>query len=334
MVSLQNVRANNSDLKKLGSGLVAVFVGGTAGIGATTVREFVRNTIQPTVYLVGRNEAQASKIIGELQSLNPDGKIDFLKSDISLLRNVDKACETIQGKEDSINLLFMTPGLASLKGRDETPEGLDKILNLNYYSRMRFAVNLLPQLTRAANAGRLSRVVSVLSAGSENNIFLDDLALKQHYSLRSCINHGSTMNSFAAEELAAANPGTSFIHAHPGIVKTNIAQGFGTVLKVALDVFFLTVARPWTVPLQESGERHVYAATSKSYPPLAVPDESAVVGSTGVKGSGAYLLRWDGTPCGAADVMTRYRSQDVGNQIWKHSLDVFDRVCGKGNGKY
>lgn len=93
-------------------------MGGTAGIGAATAREFVRSAVKPTVYLVGRNEAQASMIIGELQSLNPDGKMDFIKSDITLLRNVDKACETIQGKEDRINLLFMTPGFASLKGRD------------------------------------------------------------------------------------------------------------------------------------------------------------------------------------------------------------------------
>ena len=226
-----------------------------------------------------------------------------------------------------------TRGLESDVLIAETPEGLDKILNLNYYSRMRFAVNLLPQLTHAANSGGLSRVVSVLSAGSESNIFLDDLALKKHYSLRKCVDHGSTMNSFAAEELAAANPGTSFIHAHPGIVKTNIAQGFGPVLKIAVDVF-MTLAKPWTVPLLESGERHVYTATSKNYPPLAVPNESAVVGSTGVKGSGAYLLRWDGTPSGAADVMEKYRLQNAGQKIWKHTLDVFDRVCGKEDGKY
>ena len=93
-------------------------VGGTAGIGAATAREFSRSTIQPTVYLVGRNEAQASKLIEEMQSLNPDGQTHFIKSDISLLRNVDKTCEKIQGREDRINLLFMSTGLASLKGRD------------------------------------------------------------------------------------------------------------------------------------------------------------------------------------------------------------------------
>ena len=32
----------------------------------------------------------------------------------------------------------------------ETTEGFDKLLNLHYYSRMRFAFNLLPQLTQAA----------------------------------------------------------------------------------------------------------------------------------------------------------------------------------------
>lgn len=43
----------------------------------------------------------------------------------------------------------------------ETTEGLDKLLNLRYYSRMRFAFNLLPQLTQAAESGGLSRVVSI-----------------------------------------------------------------------------------------------------------------------------------------------------------------------------
>ena len=114
----------------------------------------------------------------------------------------------------------------------ETTEGLDKLLNLHYYSRMRFAFNLLPQLNQAAESGGLSRVISVLAAGKENNIYLDDLALKKNYGLRSCLNHAATMNSFAAEELAAANPRTSFIHSEPGFVKTNLARGLGPVLKV------------------------------------------------------------------------------------------------------
>lgn len=198
---------------------------------------------------------------------------------------------------------------------------------------MRFAFNLLPQLTQAADSGGLARVVSVLAAGKENKIFLDDLALKKNYGLRSCLNHSATMNSFAVEELAAANPRISFIHSEPGTVKTNIGKGLGPVLKVMWDAF-LFVAKSWTVPLQESGERHLYEATSNSYPPQSISEESAAIGSNGVKGSGAYLLSWDGAPCGAVDIMEKYRSQDAGKEIWKHTLDVFERVCGNENGRY
>lgn len=198
---------------------------------------------------------------------------------------------------------------------------------------MRFAFNLLPQLNQAAKSGGLSRVVSVLAAGKENNIFLDDLALKKNYGLRSCLNHAATMNSFAAEELAAANPGTTFIHSEPGFVKTNIAKGLGPLLNAVADVFMFVIT-PFAVPFQESGERHLYEATSNSYPPLSISQESAVIGSNGVKGSGAYLLSWDGAPCGAASIMEEYRSKDAGKLIWKHTLELFERVCGNEKGKY
>ncbi|MCJ1382097.1 hypothetical protein MMC17_005209 [Xylographa soralifera] len=333
MVSLEVVRASNSKLKELGPGLVAVFVGGTSGLGETTAREFVRNTIQPTVYLVGRNDSQASKIIQELQGINPEGKISFVKSDVSLLRNVDKACEEIQIKEDRINLLFLSAGFLSMKGRDETVEGLDKKFSVHYYSRIRFATNLLPQLINASKSGGLSRVISVLAAGREGNLVLDDLSLKTHYSLSSCATQACTMNSFAAEELATANPGTTFIHAYPGIVKTNIGRGLGSVMKFAAESLTM-LFRPFTVPLGESGERHLYAATSTSYSPKAKPDDSAVVGSAGVKGSGAYLISWDGSPCGKDKTMKEYREQGIGKQILDHTQDVFNKICGKDDGKY
>lgn len=198
---------------------------------------------------------------------------------------------------------------------------------------MRFAFNLLPQLNQAAKSGGLSRVISVLSAGMENNIYLDDLALKKSYGMRSCLNHAVTMNSFAAEELAAANPRTTFIHSEPGAVKTNLARGLGPLLKAASEAFMFVIT-PCIIPFQESGERHLYEATSNSYPPLSISEESAVIGSNGVKGSGAYLLSWDGAPCGAASIMEKYRSKDAGKLIWKHTLEVFERVCGNEDGKY
>lgn len=98
--------------------LILLKVGGTSGIGETTAKEFVRNTTEPRVYLVGRNEAQASRILEELQKINPGGKNTFIKSDVSLLRNVDSVCEEIKAKEEKVNLLCLTPGYLSFESRN------------------------------------------------------------------------------------------------------------------------------------------------------------------------------------------------------------------------
>ena len=73
---------------------------------------------------------------------------------------------------------------------------MDKKFALNYYARMRFAVNLLPQLTAAASAAPpLARIVSVFSAGYDGDLIADDLALRTHYSVRNCRTHATTMHA-------------------------------------------------------------------------------------------------------------------------------------------
>ena len=53
MVSLDTIRDSNEQGKKL-KGLVAVFVGGTGGIGESTAKEFFKRTTQPRAYIIGR----------------------------------------------------------------------------------------------------------------------------------------------------------------------------------------------------------------------------------------------------------------------------------------
>ena len=192
-------------------------MGGTSGIAESTAKQFCRFAKKPTVYLVGRNEESAARIISELRSIASDGTYAFIKKDVSLLRNVDEVCEEIKSKESKVNLLFMSSGTMSLKGREETSEGIDKKLATNYYSRMRFIQQLLP-LLQAANP-QLSRVVSVLAPGSESASFnTSDLGLRDKYSLSSAANHAGVMTDFCFEEFARRVPTVSFIHSFPGIV--------------------------------------------------------------------------------------------------------------------
>lgn len=78
----------------------------------------MKYAVSPRVYLVGRSESRASQIIQDLRALNPDGQINFIKGDVSRLQEVDEACKEIQAKEDKINLLVLSAGILTTKGRD------------------------------------------------------------------------------------------------------------------------------------------------------------------------------------------------------------------------
>jgi NAD(P)-dependent dehydrogenase (short-subunit alcohol dehydrogenase family) len=118
MVNLSDVRKSNSALETCRS-LVAIFAGGTSGIGEATVKALAANAKDPKVYIIGRNEARASRIIEECVQSCPGGSFTFVKADLSLLRNVDVVCEEIKRREETgkLDLLFMSQGYITLEGR-------------------------------------------------------------------------------------------------------------------------------------------------------------------------------------------------------------------------
>ncbi|KAH8703131.1 hypothetical protein BGW36DRAFT_368864 [Talaromyces proteolyticus] len=335
MVSISEIRAHNATIKKLGSGLVAVFVGGTSGIGLSTAREFTRNATAPHIYLIGRNESQASQIITELRGINDSAQVSFIKTDVSLLKSVDEACQEIGKKEEKVNLLFMTPGVLTMQGRTETSEGLDRKLSLHYYARMRFVQDLLPQLNVAGSSGSLARVISVLGPGNEKKLVETDLDLKTNYSLSNAAGHAITMNSLSLIHFAATNPSVSFLHSNPGGVQTNAARELNPILKGITSLLFLLL-KPFPtssigiVPLSESGERHTYAATTSLFSPKN--QNVATTGADGEKGSGAYRLGFDTAPIDSkqsSSVLVKdYLANGVGKKVWEHTTDIFNKATG------
>ncbi|KAJ5095938.1 hypothetical protein NUU61_005294 [Penicillium alfredii] len=90
------------------------------------------------------------------------------------------------------------------------------------------------------------------------------VAVFETFSLAKCGAHASLMGNFFLESMARQYPHTSFVHAYPSGVATGlmrelpIASGISAVLELLL--------RPFMVPVQESGERHLLAATSGRVP--------------------------------------------------------------------
>lgn len=176
--------------------------------------------------------------------------------------------------------------------------------------------------------------MSVLAPGEESVVDLDNLDLKTDFSLRKAATNAITMTDFTFEELAVANPTVSFVHAYPGVVKTGFAKE-ATFLVRAASQLALTILSPMRVGIDESGERHLYAATSAAYPPkdgekggVDIGDGKVKKGSTGEVGSGAYLLGSDGEFRANEKVLKELRGRDAGAKIWAHTMKQFEAVKG------
>jgi NADP-dependent 3-hydroxy acid dehydrogenase YdfG len=119
MVNIKDVRKSNLAFKLSGhaSGLVAVFVGATSGVGMGTLKQFAKYATAPKVYVIGRSKTGATPLLNELKASNPEATFEFIETEISLIKNVDLACDEIKSKEKKVDILFMSPGYLSFNGR-------------------------------------------------------------------------------------------------------------------------------------------------------------------------------------------------------------------------
>ena len=197
---------------------------------------------------------------------------------------MDDVCRDIKSKEKAVNLLFLSTGtllggtskIVLVHGehcakRDkvsdqstlaETSEGLHYIAALVTYSRTRFIFNLLPLLQQAT---ALRRVVSVFAAGKEGPVGTSDFqGLK--VPILSQRGQASSLVTLSLEALAKKAPDVSFIHDFPGPVKTNLGRGGEGAAIYFLNVVFKIIWPLVNTPVHESGERHLFLATSARYP--------------------------------------------------------------------
>ncbi|KAJ7503896.1 hypothetical protein B0H11DRAFT_2352784 [Mycena galericulata] len=200
---------------------VAIFVGGTSGVGQGMVEAFARYVHgRAHIIVVGRNEHAAAEITARLPK-PPAGEAsgwthEFIPCDVSLMANVRTACVLIGAKVERINFLVLTAGYNSMVNFAITSEGLDLLLAMRYYYR--FAM------------GQDAKVMSVLGAGRgspKRPIDLDNLGNnvkartgRIRVALRSMIVSADYTDAMLAH-FAAGNPAIAFTHIHPEVVQTS-----------------------------------------------------------------------------------------------------------------
>ncbi|KAF8201864.1 hypothetical protein K438DRAFT_2015323 [Mycena galopus ATCC 62051] len=230
---------------------VAVFVGGTSGVGQGMVETFARYVGgRAHIIIVGRNEHAAASILAQLPK--PDAtefndasgggsgtesargwKHEFVPCDVSLMANVRAACTEIRGRCACVNFLVLTAGYSSMVNPALTSEGLDLHLAMRYYHRFLFIQELLPFLQAAQALSQDAKVMSVLGAGMgspKRSIDFENLGNTAKpregrfgVAIRSMMMSWGYTDAMLAY-FATQNPNIAFTHIHPGAVRTSGLQ--------------------------------------------------------------------------------------------------------------
>ncbi|KAF3232027.1 hypothetical protein TWF191_004003 [Orbilia oligospora] len=337
MIPLATIKAANATLSTRLPSPICVFLGGTTGIGYFTLQKLVASTVSPKVYYIGRTPSNAEVVQKRLEEINPKGTYIFVQCDILVIKNINKACEEILQKEKEINLLWLSAGMFRI-GHPDTPDGLNFMAAISYFSHMKFVINLLPLLKASAANGHFSRVIRILAGGMEWGMNPNDLEMSKSYFFTSRLHH-VTSTTVALDYLAKENPEISFIHASAGSVKTegqDMPGVFGFLVRTVL-----WVAGRWIlIPADESGERNLFNATSEIYPASKNAEEviallggegkgegeEVAVGLDGVKGSGCYTIHANGTAKSGKKVLLEYRETGFREKFWEHTLSVYKRI--------
>ncbi|EGE82723.2 hypothetical protein BDDG_05667 [Blastomyces dermatitidis ATCC 18188] len=144
--------------------------------------------------------------------------------------------------------------------------------------------------------------------------------------------HLASPVTLGLEAIARMTPDVSFIHGHLGLVDTPIFRHMhGQPGKQS--PFEVSV-----VPIEESGERHLYLATSSRFPArqgnsasVPLPDGTDMsISTTGTIGGGVYSV---GSDCetGSPDVkklLAELRDKGMIEEVWNHTEEEFKRICG------
>lgn len=326
MVSYTEIQASNALINDATAPRVAVFVGGTSGIGQLTIKALVATGASVRIYLVGRksSEERSLAFIQELRATNPKAEIIWTEGEISLLAETKRVCDAIKRKEARVDLLFLTAGYAPFGRRVETAEGVEIAQSLEYYSRVLFILHLLPLL----EAAEAPRVVSVLAGGIERaTVDLDDLGLKKpgNFGGVKAQMQYTVMNTMALEKLAGENSNVTFVHSWPGWVNTgNVRRGRdpNSITSWLMWIFLEPLIALFSFKDEESAQRHLFMSTSAAFGGRGVSWKGKPgVNSLEKQDNGLFLVNYKCDCTTNAKVLPQLREK-AQDKIWEHTLEV------------
>lgn len=303
-----------ADLPSL-SGKTVVVTGATGGLGYETAMALAG--AGAIVILTGRDDAKGLRAIEGICERFPDALIAYEHLDLASLSSVADFARRFAADNERLDLLVNNAGVMALPKRQQTEDGFEMQLGINYLGHYALTARLLPQLRRAG----APRIVNLSSLAHRSGaINFDDLQGKHSYRpWRAYCQSKLAMLMFALElqrRSLAAGWGLTSVAAHPGYARTDLIANGPGIKTVQGRVGRLL--QPWiSQSAAEGALPTLFAATSPDVEP------------GGYYGpNGFYELR--GSP-GPARIMPRAKDLAAAAMLWDASATLtgvsFDEIA-------
>ncbi len=262
-------------------GKVCVVTGATSGIGRVTARELAKAGAH--LVLTTRDEAKAQAVERELRAVRPDVQVDWVRADLSLMREVVRAAGEIRSRVDRIDVLVNNAG-AIFNDREVTSEGLERTFATNHLSYFVLTRELRELLVRSAPA----RIVNVASdAHRRASMKWDDLQHARGYFAYGVYGQSKLANILFTRELARRLEGTGVTanSLHPGVVATGFGKNSPGLFKLGVQLLSPLFVSPEkgaqttlhlaTSPKVEGVSGRYFAKSREARPSKAAQDDAA-----------------------------------------------------------
>ncbi|KAI0543038.1 putative retinol dehydrogenase 12 [Xylaria digitata] len=132
------------------------------GLGAETATSLAAES-PAMIILVGRSQAKAQPIIDAIKGVNPSIKVKFLEVELSSLKSVRAAAQTIldDSEINKIDVVINNAGVMACP-QAQTEDGLEFQLGINHLSHFVLTNKIMPKILAA---GPGARIVNVSSSG-------------------------------------------------------------------------------------------------------------------------------------------------------------------------
>ena len=239
--SLQNqVRWTAAEIPDL-TGKTAIITGGNSGVGFETATELARHGA--TTIIACRSASRGEAALRKIKRSAPSLQISLMLLDLGDLASIDAFAESFTKAYETLDLLINNAGIMATPYRT-TKDGFESQFGTNHLGHFALTAKLMPAILAAPSA----RIVNVSSVGHRsgdiefNTLLLD----RSNYKRWRAYYRSKLANLLFTYEMhrrlqSAQIDNISSLAAHPGVARTNLAQGMGFVGTLLKPIAFLFV---------------------------------------------------------------------------------------------